>query len=237
LALAASPSIQVVMQNQERQETLLIKTLTALTQLVHLRDNSTASHAHRVTDYALLLADRLGLPQKDKYHLRMGTPLHDLGKIGLDDATLAKAGRLTPREAARLNGQAMRAAELLEQIPSLRPLIPIVRSCRERWDGTGYPDRLSGSSIPILARIVAVADAFDAMSTDQPYRSAMPPRAALEELGTGAGTQFDPQCVAAFLELGGELEEAVRRRSQSTRTFSLSQLRSQLAVMKAGSKA
>src|SRR5205807_8747206 len=133
------------------------------------RDQYTGGHTARVTNYSLLLADQLSLSAGDKELLRIGTPLHDIGKIGIDDAILRKPDRLTPEEFEAMKLHTVKGAEILATVPDLRPVIPIVRSHHERWDGRGYPDALAGKDIPALARVVALADAFDAMTSDRPY--------------------------------------------------------------------
>jgi hypothetical protein len=225
LALSASPSIESVVQLHERQRHVFLKTLNALAQMVQLRDDHTANHAQRVTDYALLLAEELGLPEAERQLLRIGTPLHDLGKIGIREAVLHKPGALTPAEAAHVREQLLKGAALLEQVPSLVPLVSIVRHVHERYDGRGYPDGLAGAAIPLPARIVAVADAFDAMLTDQPYRPAAALDDALEEIRRGAGAQFDPECAAALLRLRDRLREVVEQRRSSTRTLGMEEIR------------
>jgi putative nucleotidyltransferase with HDIG domain len=184
-----------------------VQTVTALAQAVELRDKYTGGHTQRVTNYALLLAEQLGLPEADLHLLQVGTPLHDIGKIGVDDSVLRKAGRLTEEEFGNMRSHTVRGAAILGGIPGLSAVLPIVRSHHERWDGTGYPDGLSGEAIPLLARVVAVADAFDAMTSDRPYRPGMPLQQAFAELADKAGTQFDPACVRAFLQLRPQLEE------------------------------
>jgi putative nucleotidyltransferase with HDIG domain len=157
-----------------------------------------------VTKYATLLARQLELPDDQLELVKLGTPLHDIGKIGIDDAILRKPGRLTAAEFAAMQEHTTKGAEILSTIPELKSIIPIVRSHHERWDGTGYPDRLAGADIPLLARIVAVADAFDAMTSDRPYhegRRGKPAKVAFVEVEKQAGRQFDPACAAAFLAI------------------------------------
>src|SRR5213079_2853411 len=132
-------------------------------------------------------------------HLQVGTPLHDVGKIGIEDAILRKPERLTPEEFELMKSHTVKGAAILEPVPDLAPVIPIVRSHHERWDGQGYPDGLKGEAIPRLARIVAVADAYDAMTSDRPYRKGMSPEVAFAEVEKQKGRQFDPKCAEAFL--------------------------------------
>jgi putative nucleotidyltransferase with HDIG domain len=165
-----------------------------------------------VTRYATMLAQHLQLPDDQLELVKIGTPLHDIGKIGIDDAILRKPGRLTPAEFATMQKHTTKGAEILSTIPEMQPIIPIVRNHHERWDGTGYPDNLAGPEIPLLARIVAVADAFDAMTSNRPYhdnRKGKPPAVAFAEVEKMAGRQFDPCCAAAFIEIRESVVQAM----------------------------
>lgn len=202
-ALAAHVSAAIESaQLFRKQKDFFLKTITILAQAVELRDDYTGGHTRRVTRYASVLARQLELPDDQHELIKIGTPLHDIGKIGIDDAILRKPGRLTAGEFAAMQEHTTKGAEILSTIPELRPILPIVRNHHERWDGTGYPDRLAGEEIPLLARIVAVADAFDAMTSDRPYhenRRGKPAKAAFAEVERQSGRQFDPTCAAAFL--------------------------------------
>jgi HD-GYP domain-containing protein (c-di-GMP phosphodiesterase class II) len=201
-ALAASVSAGIESaQLLRKQRELFLSTISLLGKAVEMRDNYTGDHTDRVTRYALVLGRRLELPQRELDLLQTGTPLHDIGKIGIDDAILHKPGRLTPEEFEIMKMHTVKGAEFLAPFPDLHPAIPIVRSHHERWDGRGYPDRLAGEAIPRLARIVTVADAFDAMTSDRPYRKGMSTEAAFAELEAQSGLQFDPVCAGAFLEI------------------------------------
>jgi HD-GYP domain-containing protein (c-di-GMP phosphodiesterase class II) len=202
----------------EGQDTV-IQTVTALAQAVELRDRYTGGHTQRVTNYTLLLAERLGLPSAERLILQVGVPLHDIGKIGVDDAVLRKAGALDPVEFESMRSHTVRGAAILQGIPALAAVLPIIRSHHERWDGKGYPDGLAGESIPLLARMVAVADAFDAMTSDRPYRKSMPLGRAFAEIAAGSGRQFDPRCAAAFQTLRSTLEEMLQQRRALVDTF------------------
>lgn len=197
---AAIESAQLLRQQRE----LFLKTITMLAQAVELRDDYTGGHTQRVTRYAIMLAEKLELPEDQIELIKLGGPLHDIGKIGIDDAILRKPGKLTPDEYAVMQTHTTKGAEILSTIPEMHPIIPIVRNHHERWDGTGYPDRLAGEDIPYLARILAVADAFDAMTSHRPYhqfKKGKPPAWAFAEVEKQAGRQFDPRCAAAFLEI------------------------------------
>lgn len=203
LATHVSAAIESAQLLRKQKETFL-KTITVLAQAVELKDDYTGGHVQRVTHYATMLAQHLALPEDQLELVKLGTPLHDIGKIGIDDAILRKPGRLTPQEFALMQEHTTKGAEILSTLPEMQPIIPIVRHHHERWDGTGYPDRLGGEEIPLLARIVAVADAFDAMTSNRPYhdnRRGKPAAAAFAEVQSQSGRQFDPRCVLAFLEI------------------------------------
>lgn len=199
-----------------KQRDLFLNTITILAQAVELRDEYTGGHTTRVTNYSLLLGQQLELSNQELHLIRIGTPLHDIGKIGIDDAILRKAGRLTAEEFAIMQSHTVKGATILATVPDLVPVIPIVRSHHERWDGQGYPDKLKGEDIPRLARIVAVADAFDAMTSNRPYRKGLPPEVALAEVSKQSGLQFDPDCAKAFLGIRERVLEEMNARRPTT---------------------
>jgi putative nucleotidyltransferase with HDIG domain len=206
-AIAASVAIGIeCAQVVELQREQFIETVGSLARAVEMRDQYTGDHTRRVTDYALLLAEELKVGRGERYQIQVGTPLHDIGKIGIDDAILRKPGKLTPAEFDAMKDHTLKGAAILENIGSLNPMIPIVRHHHERWDGGGYPDGLAKDTIAMTARIVAVADAFDAMTSERPYRPAMPAQLAFLELLQKAGSHFDPACVQAFLRLRAKIE-------------------------------
>jgi HD-GYP domain-containing protein (c-di-GMP phosphodiesterase class II) len=218
-ALAANVSAGIESaQLLKKQRELFYSTITILAQAVEMRDEYTGGHTARVTDYALLLGQQLEVPTEEQHLIRIGTPLHDIGKIGIGDAILCKPGKLTPEEFEIMKTHTTKGARILEQIPDLLPVIPIVRSHHERWDGKGYPDGLAGEAIARTARIVAVADAFDAMTSDRPYRKGMPLEAAFDEVEKQSGRQFDPVCARAFLALQPTIVQQVRDRTSSPST-------------------
>jgi putative nucleotidyltransferase with HDIG domain len=201
-ALAAHVSAAIESaQLLKKQRDLFLNTISILAQAVELRDQYTGGHTIRVTNFSLLLAHKLGLPTQDLYWIRTGTPLHDVGKIGIDDAILRKPGKLTPEEFEVMKTHTVKGATILATEPELATIIPIVRSHHERWDGKGYPDALEAGAIHPLARIVAVADAFDAMTSNRPYRQGLAVDTAFAEMERQSGKQFDPQFAAAFLEM------------------------------------
>jgi response regulator RpfG family c-di-GMP phosphodiesterase len=166
-----------------------------------LRDHETMGHSRRVADMAVALGIRLGLPPDEIGHLRRGALLHDIGKIAVPDAILTKHGALDPQERALMEQHAAYARDLLEPIGFLRDAMDVPYAHHERWDGSGYPRRLKGEEIPLAARIFAVVDVYDALTSDRPYRSAWSEREAREYLARAAGRLFDPAVVDAFLGL------------------------------------
>jgi putative nucleotidyltransferase with HDIG domain len=167
-------------------------------------DRGTAFHSREVAAWAGVIGERLGLGPTDLAELELGALLHDLGKARVPVRVLSKPGPLDPAERELVNRHPAWGAELLERVPGLEKVAAIVRFHHERWDGTGYPDGLRGDRIPMASRIVAVCDAYQAMTSERPYRPALPPAAAAHELRAGAGTQFDPALVDCFV---GVLQE------------------------------
>jgi HD-GYP domain-containing protein (c-di-GMP phosphodiesterase class II) len=213
-ALAANVSAGIESaQLLRKQRDLFLNTISVLAQAVELKDSYTYNHTTRVTEYSLILAQHLNLPPEELEHVRIGTPLHDIGKIGIDDAILRKPGKLTPEEFEEMKKHTVKGADIISLVPDLHPIIPIVRSHHERWDGQGYPDGLAGDKIPRMARIVAVADAFDAMTSDRPYRKGMAPVVAFTEVERHSGRQFDPQCAAGFLAVRERILHELHRYS------------------------
>jgi putative nucleotidyltransferase with HDIG domain len=194
-----------------RHESLLLQTITALAQAIEMRDPYTGNHTQRVTAYSLLLAEELGMGEVERQKLKVATLLHDIGKIAIDDHILRKPGRLADHELTTMKSHVVRGWEIVQMIPGLVWALPVVRGHHERWDGHGYPDGLRGESIPLTARVVAVADAFDAMTSDRPYRSGMPAGQAFAELQSGAGTHFDPSCVEAFFRVRPKVEALLQK--------------------------
>jgi response regulator RpfG family c-di-GMP phosphodiesterase len=168
---------------------------------LELRDRETAGHTRRVTDMTVKLAQAMGIAGDALVHVRRGALLHDIGKMAVPDAVLLKPGPLTEEEQAVMRRHPAQAHELLKGIPYLLPALEIPYGHHERWDGKGYPRGLAGEEIPLAARIFAVIDSWDAMRSDRPYRAAMSEEDACRELEAGAGTQFDPRVVEAFLAL------------------------------------
>ena len=176
-------------------------TLAALSSALDVRDTETEGHARRVVRYMELIAEAMEIPDEQHATLRRGALLHDIGKIGVPDHILRKPGPLTESEWQTMKMHPDLGARIIENIPFLEEVATIIRAHHERWDGNGYPLGLAGAAIPLGSRIFAVADAFDAMTSDRPYRRGRPLDEALAEIERCGGSQFDPAVVAAFLSV------------------------------------
>jgi diguanylate cyclase (GGDEF)-like protein/putative nucleotidyltransferase with HDIG domain len=184
-------------------ETTFTTTLAMLSDALERKDAYTAAHADEVADLSVSVARRMGLPEAELRTVNYGGLLHDIGKIGIRSEILLKPAKLTSEEFEEIKQHTIIGADMLGRIPFFEDVVPLVRSAHERWDGRGYPDRLSGVAIPLGARIICACDAYNAMITQRPYKRAMPVDDAKSELRANAGTQFDPDVVTALLaELG-----------------------------------
>ena len=159
----------------------------------------TADHSNRLAADCRVVGDEVGLAPDDVFELELVAILHDIGKLAVPAAILDLARPLNSRERAVVRAHTIRGAEILAEIAGLAHLAPLVRASHERWDGTGYPDRLFGEQIPLAARIVFTVDAFDAMTNDRPYRISLGRHEARRRITAGAGTAFDPRVVSALL--------------------------------------
>jgi len=177
------------------------ETLTAFTEAIAQRDQNTSTHANRIVGYTMKIAKKLGLPEKQVSSLRYAAQLHDIGKLAIPTDILRKPGPLSDREWEIVRQHPELGGRILERISVLKDAVPSVQHHHERYDGTGYPSRLRRHEIPLGARIISVADAFDAMTSDRPYRLAMSFAEAIAELRAESGRQFDPQIVRAFVEV------------------------------------
>lgn len=176
-----------------------LATVRALAAAVDAKDPYTHGHSEQVALYAMLLAEELGLPEEERHALETAAYLHDIGKIGVKDEILLKPGRLDGDEMSYIRHHPLIGTNILAPVPFPWPIIPVVRHHHERWDGSGYPAGLVGEEIPRLARVLAIADAFEAMTSDRPYRTANTFEQAAAELRGCAGSQFDPSMVEPFL--------------------------------------
>lgn len=175
-----------------------VATVRALANAVEARDAYTGKHAERVAAYGVELAGAVGLQLTDAPEIEFGFLLHDVGKVAVPDAILFKPGRLTEDEFRLIARHPEIGTEILRDVDFLGDAKLVVRHHHERWDGAGYPDGLAGEAIPLPARVFAVADTLDALTSDRPYRQAVSWSAAREEIRSEAGTQFDPAVVAAY---------------------------------------
>jgi HD-GYP domain-containing protein (c-di-GMP phosphodiesterase class II) len=174
-------------------------TVEVLADAVEARDPYTGGHVRRVCDYSLAIGRELGWSERQLLQLQMAAALHDVGKIGVPDAVLRKQGPLDDHELPVMRSHAKIGAELLHGVPFLYPAMQCAIGHQEFFDGKGYPQGLAGDDIPPEARVVAIADTFDAMTTDRPYRKGMAAEVAIAEIRRCAGTQFDPVMVEAFV--------------------------------------
>lgn len=186
---------------QERMEDLFMSVIVSLTMALEAKDPYTEGHSVRVAAYSEAIGKQLGLPSATLDMIHRSCLLHDIGKIAVDETILAKRGHLNAMEREKMDMHVLIGEDILRPISLLHPLLPGVRHHHEKYDGTGHPDGLRGEEIPIEARIMAVADAFDAMTSSRPYRKPMPEEEALAELRNAAGTQFDPRVVGAFEQI------------------------------------
>lgn len=185
----------------QQMEESYFSTISALTNAIEAKDPYIRGHTERVMGYTMKIADRLGLSIQEKDHLRFAAALHDIGKIGLSPSILDKPGILNEEEWAEIRRHPLKGIDILSPIKFLIPIIPHILHHHERYEGSGYPNGLEGNRIPLYARILAVVDAFDAMTSDRPYRKALDIEAAKKELRKEAGSQFDPEIVEIFLKI------------------------------------
>lgn len=184
--------------NRREVENLYYQTISSLALAVESKDQYTHGHSQRVRDYSIGIAQQMNLPEEEIERISKAALLHDLGKIGVPEQVISKPGPLTEEEFEPMARHPAEGARIIQALSFLRPLVPIVRSHHERLDGTGYPDGLHADELPLAARIVAVADTADAMTSDRPYRKALPDEKMLAELERVSGTQLDAECVTAF---------------------------------------
>jgi response regulator RpfG family c-di-GMP phosphodiesterase len=194
---------------QELRQSYML-TVRALASAVEARDAYTGRHAERVAAYGLRLAEAYGLRLGDDPEIEFGFLLHDAGKVAVPDAILFKPGRLTPAERLIIEQHPVTGSEIVRDIDFLGAARDVIRHHHERWDGTGYPDKLAGEDIPISARIFAVADTLDALTTNRPYRRASTIAQARVIILQAVGTHFDPTVIEAFKKLSDDQIERIR---------------------------
>ena len=193
---------------KEREAQVLFEALKALASAVDAKDQYTARHSMRVTRLSMVLADAMGLTSDEKYVLELSAWMHDVGKIGVPDHILTKSSRLTPQEFEVMKAHAAIGGEIVGQIEELMRVADVIRHHHERLDGRGYPDGLRGEAIPLLSRIIFIADCFEAMTSDRSYRRGPGRMEALTELRRNSGSQFDPDLVETFVSKIENLPDA-----------------------------
>ncbi len=198
---ALQRSKEQLQQSQEELMKAYDATIEGWARALELRDAETEGHSRRVTDMTVKLAQAMGVGEEQMIHIRRGTILHDIGKMGIPDHILLKPGMLTDQERAIMQQHPLHAYRMLQPIAFLRPALDIPYCHHERWDGSGYPRGLKGEEIPLMARIFAVIDVWDALRSDRPYRKGWTEERVQAYIRQNAGTQFDPQVVEAFLTM------------------------------------
>ena len=188
---------------------LHLRTIEALSLAIEAKDHNTHDHLKRVQTYAMQIGNDLGLDESQLNAIRAAAMLHDIGKLAVPEQILSKPGKLTPEEFEKMKIHPIVGAEILDRVRFPYPVVPIVRSHHEKWDGTGYPEALAGEAIPIGARILSVVDCFDALTSERPYRRAVSPDEAIAHVRSESGRAFDPRVVDAIGQRYRQLEEAV----------------------------
>jgi HD-GYP domain-containing protein (c-di-GMP phosphodiesterase class II) len=190
-----------ILEGREKLDLAYVEFIGSLASALDARDPYTAGHSRRVSEFSCSIASAVDLPRKELEEIRIGALLHDIGKIGIADAVLQKPGRLTSAEFDIIKQHPEIGCRILEGVNGLQQYLPIVGLHHENWDGSGYPQGQRGAETPFGARVVHVADAYDAMTSDRPYRAGLDPQKAIRELERCAGTQFDATIVGVFVEI------------------------------------
>ncbi len=185
----------------QRKELALFKAIKALVSALEAKDSYTSGHSMRVAHYAKLMGEDLHLSENEKYCLNLSAILHDIGKIGLSDTILKKSSSLAENEYHEVKEHSLIGSKIVEHIDELHEVAAIIRHHHERFDGKGYPDGLKGEAIPLLARILAIVDAYEAIVSDRHYHNERTPQFAMEEIRLNSGAQFDPELVEKFSAL------------------------------------
>jgi len=186
---------------ERKLEKITLETLQALTRAIEAKDEYTGEHIYRVEDLSGRVGKKVELSEERLEQLRYASTLHDIGKIGVPDSILGKPGKLTEEEWAEMEKHPEIGERIVRQVDRLKPAAKIIGQHQEKYDGSGYPNGLEAEDITVEARIVAVADAWDAMRSNRPYRDALPKEEAIKELEENKGTQFDPEIVELVLEV------------------------------------
>ena len=204
MSSAIEESIEQLKKAAHENHLLFINSIRMLAAAIDAKDPYTRGHSERVARYSIAIGKNLSLPEREMRNLRISALLHDVGKIGIDDRILRKPGALSDDEFEVMKGHPVKGAAIMSGVAQLIDCIPGMKYHHEKWSGGGYPDNLEGEAIPVQARIVAIADTFDAMTTNRPYQKAMELNYVVEKIKSFAGTRFDPSVVDAF-------ERAVKR--------------------------
>jgi diguanylate cyclase (GGDEF)-like protein/putative nucleotidyltransferase with HDIG domain len=204
--------VEAGLRHAEEMASLHLRTIEALALAIDAKDETTQEHLQRVQVYAMEIGRDLGLSQEELEALRAASLLHDIGKLAVPEHIISKPGKLTPEEFERMKIHPVVGAQILERVRFPYPVAPIVRSHHEKWDGSGYPDKLKGEEIPIGARILSVVDTLDALATDRQYRKALPLDEAVGVILNEAGKAFDPRVVEVLARRYRELEKLARAR-------------------------
>ena len=210
---------QVMAANKElrsahdRLKKSYIQTLSSMITALEARDSYTRGHSDRVADYTAMIGKAMGITGESFNNLVDGARLHDIGKIGIRETVLHKTSALTDEEYAHIKTHPSIGADIIGKMEAYRHLVPMVRHHHERFDGRGYPDGLAGKDIPLQARIIAVADSFDAMTSERPYRKTRSPNEALKEIREVAGAQLDSMVVKTFLSIQAQLDTVLAKSS------------------------
>jgi len=210
LGVALAQSTALALDNAlllEESSRNTLSTVQALVRFLEVRDSETSHHSLRVMQYATVLGEQLGIAAREMRAVQHGALLHDIGKIGIINEILNKKAKLTPEEYAVMRDHPQIGARIIETIDFLRDAVPGIRHHHETFDGSGYPDGLSGKDIPLIARIITVPDFYDALTSERPYREAVNPRVVLDKIRKGRGTSFDPDITDIFLTIheGGDI--------------------------------
>lgn len=203
---------------EENLPEVLLESLRAIITGLEEKDSYTHGHSIRVAEYAVMIAEEMGFSEEQIREVEISALFHDIGKIGIPDSILMKPARLTPAEFEIMKSHPVRSAQIMEKISSLRNLIPGIKHHHERYDGLGYPDGLRGEAIPLYARVILVADTYDAMTSTRPYRLALNKEIAIAELQNCSGTQFDTPLVDAFIRALRKKDRGVKHQTAARLT-------------------
>jgi HD-GYP domain-containing protein (c-di-GMP phosphodiesterase class II) len=215
LAFKAGSALEAAILYRDLRD-LFFGTVETLVDTIQEKDRYTSGHSRRVAYYASILGEALGLSGRERRNLRLAAVLHDIGKVGWPDRLLHNEDDLTPEELEQVQAHPRRGADLLERLPFMDQVIPGIRYHHEAFDGSGYPSGLEGNEIPLFARIIAVADTFDAVTTERPYQSRVEFDEGLEILNRQAKTRLDPDLVEVFVKAYPKMR--ANRRPSRTRT-------------------